>query len=161
MIITNYRLIAPILLGLCLLAPSACAPTSTVAGSEAQIPPMTSGMARVWFLRDRDPQEQHGTPVIYANGQPVGRSQSGAAFFRDVSPGNYAFTVQSYDIPTGQKVALQLAAGTQTYLDIQWGASWQQGVAGGETFYVQMLSPELGQAYLHSLRYLGPGGAVS
>jgi hypothetical protein len=161
MIITNYRLIAPILLGFCLLAPSACAPPGAVASSQAQIPAIAPGMARVWLMRDNDPQEAFGTPIIYANGQPIARSEPGAASFRDMPPGNYRFTVQSYDIPTGYKDKVQLAPGTQTYLEIQWGPSWQEGVAGGYTFYVRTLSPQLGQAYLASMRYLGPAQAPS
>ena len=48
------------------------------------------------FLRDNDPQEAFGTPIIYANGQPVARSEPGAAAFRDIPPGTYRFTVQSF-----------------------------------------------------------------
>ena len=55
--ITKQHFIAPILLGFCLLAPSACAPPVDVPRSPAQIPPIAPGMARVWFLRDKDPQE--------------------------------------------------------------------------------------------------------
>ena len=77
--ITKCHLIAPILLGLSLLAPSACAPPGDVPRSQAQIPAIAPGMARVWLLRDNDPQEAWGTPIIYANGQPIARSEPGAA----------------------------------------------------------------------------------
>ena len=160
--IAKHRLTLPILLGLFLLAPSACAPPGDVPRAQAQIPPIASGMARVWFLRDNDPEEAFGTPIIYANGQPVARSEPGAAAFRDMPPGNYRFTVQPLSgIPTGYKDKVRLAPGSQTYLEIQWGPSWQEGVAGGYTFYVRTLSPQLGQAYLGSMRYLGPAQAPS
>ena len=161
MIIGKYRLLAPAFLGLCLVALSACAPQPGESISQAQIPAIAPGMVRVWFLRDTDPQEQQGTPIIYVNGQAVGRSEPGTAFFRDFPPGAYGFKVQSYGIPTGYKDKLKLAAGTQVYLEVQWGGSWLEGVAGGDAFYVRTLSPELGQAYLHTMRYLGPAGTSS
>jgi hypothetical protein len=159
--IAKSHLIAPILLGFCLLAPSACAPPGDVPRAQAQIPAIAPGMARVWLLRDNDPQEAFGTPIIYANGQPIARSEPGAASYRDMPPGNYRFTVQSYGLPTGYKDKVQLAPGTQTYLEIQWGPSWLEGVAGGYTFYVRTLTPQLGPAYLGSMRYLGPAQAPS
>ena len=114
-------------------------------------------MARVWLLRDNDPEEAFGTPIIFANGHPIGRSEPGAAAYRDLPPGTYRFTVQSLSgIPTGYKDKVKLAPGTQTYLEIQWGPSWNEGQAGGETFYVRTLSQELGKAYYGSMRYVGP-----
>jgi len=155
MIIRRDHLLAPVALGFCLLVLLACAPPGSEPMSEAQIPALGPEMARVWFMRDKDPKEQHGMPFIYANSQPIGRSRPGTAFFRDFPPGSYAFTVESYDIATGQKVALQLNAGAQAYLDIGWGESWLHGAAGGDTFYVQQFSPKLGQAHLRALSYVG------
>src|SRR6516164_1033360 len=106
MIIRRDHLLAPVVLGFCLLVLLACAPPGSEPMSEAQIPALGPEMARVWFMRDKDPKEQHGMPFIYANSQPIGRSRPGTAFFRDFPPGSYAFTVESYDIQTGQKVAL-------------------------------------------------------
>ena len=154
MIIRRDHLLAPLALGFCLLVLLACAPPGSEPMSKSQIPALAPGMARVWFLRDNDPEE-HGMPIIYANSQPIGRSRSGTAFFRDFPPGSYAFTVESYDIQTGQKVTLQLTAGAQAYLDIGWGESWQHAAAGGETFYVHEFSPQLGQAHLRALSYVG------
>src|ERR1700730_11732156 len=159
--ITKYHLIAPILLGFCLLVPSACAPPGATPSSQAQIPAIAPGMARVWLMRDNDPEEAVARPIIYANGQPIARSEPGDASYRDMPPGTYRFTVQSYGIPTGYKDKVRLAPSTQTYLEIQWGPSWLEGQAGGYTFYVRTLSPQLGEAYLGSMRYLGPAQAPS
>jgi hypothetical protein len=154
--VAKYHLIAPILLGFCLLEPAGCAPPGDVPRTQAQIPALAPGMARVWLLRDNDPEEAFGTPIIYANGQPIARSEPGAASFRDLPPGTYRFTVQSYGLPTGYKDKVRLAPGSQTYLEIQWGPSWEEGVAGGSTFYVRTLSQELGKAYYGSMSYVGP-----
>jgi hypothetical protein len=117
-------------------------------------------VARVWFLRTKDPQEQFGDPIIYANGNQVGRSVPGIAFYHDFPPGAYAFTVQSYGMPNNYKDQVQLAPGTQTYLEILWGASWLEGAPGGATFFVRTLPPELDQAYLRMLTEKGPPRAL-
>ena len=155
MVVRKYQLIALALLGFCLLPVLSCAPQ----GSGLQAP----GTARVWFMRVNDPQEQFGDPIIYANGNQVGRSIPGIAFYRDFPPGTYAFAVQSYGLTAGQPIqkdTVQLAPGTQTYLEILWGASWLEGAPGGATFYVRTLPPELDQAYLRMLTDKGPPRAL-
>ena len=117
----------------------------------------------MWFLHTNDPQEQAGDPIIYANGNQIGRSVPGIAFYRDFPPGTYALAVQSYGLTAGQpllKDVVQLAPGTETYLEILWGASWLVGTAGGATYYVRTLPPDLGPAYLQMLKDKGPPRAV-
>jgi len=63
--------------------------------SQAQVPGMAPGMARVWVLRQSDPQSgnvEAAAPMVFANGAPVGRSRAGTVFYRDFAPGSYAFT---------------------------------------------------------------------
>jgi hypothetical protein len=43
-----------LLLALGLVTMANCAPEATVTASQAQIPPLAPGMARVWFLRGWD-----------------------------------------------------------------------------------------------------------
>jgi hypothetical protein len=155
MMIRKHQLIALALLGLSLSLLPSCNP-STGVQSYAPVAAPAPGMARAWFLRTNDPQEQHGDPIIYANGNQVGRSVPGIAFYHDFPPGAYAFTVQSYGVPNNYKDRVQLAPGTQTYLEILWGASWLEGAPGGATFFVRTLPPELDQAYLKMLTDKGP-----
>jgi hypothetical protein len=154
--VTRYRLIALALLGLCVPLLPAWAPLSSGTAAQAQVAPIPPGTARVWFVRTRDPQEQQGDPIIYANGTPVGHSVPGIAFYHDFPSGTYAFTVQSYNLPTSYADTVQLAPGTQTYLEILWGSSWLVGTAGGDTFFVRTLPPELGPAYVGMLTDKGP-----
>ena len=155
MFFRKHVLMALALLGLCVsLLPSCGTPGSGLqayAPSAAQPP----GTARVWFLRTKDPQElEQGDPIIFANGKSVGRSIPGIAFYLDYPPGTYVFTVQSYGVEGSEAVnknIKQLALGTQTYLEILWGASWLEGAVGGATFFVRTLPPELDQAYLKML----------
>ncbi|MBV8524470.1 MAG: hypothetical protein JOY71_20485 [Acetobacteraceae bacterium] len=101
-------------------------------------------------------------PVIFANEAPIGNLPINSKFFRDFAPRTYRFTVQAYGLPTPQATTLQLAPGTETYLQVQWAASWQQGYpeAGWgfapNTFIITTMSPQVAQAYLPTLAYLGP-----
>ena len=119
-------------------------------------------MARVWFLRPTASLNGNvwaASPVIYANGASIGDIPAGAEFYRDFRPGTYRFTVQPYGLPTGAADTVQLAPGTQTYLEIQWVGSWEEGYpeAGWgfapNTFGILTMSPQLAQAYLPTLTY--------
>ncbi len=154
----RYRLMAAIWLGLCILVLGSCAPQPTAATSQAQVPAVGPGMARVWFFRQADPTGGNvyaGSPIIYANGAPVGELPQGAVFFHDFPPGKYRFTVQSYGTPTPEHDTLQLVHGTDAYVQVQWEANWETGHTGGASFSVQTSSPEVAQQYLPTLTNLG------
>ena len=160
MMIGKYQLMALALLGFCVSLLPACGTPGSGLQSYAQVAPQPPGTARVWFMRVKDPQElEQGDPTIYVNGSPVGRSVPGIAFYHDYPPGTYVFTVQSYGVEGSEAVnknIKQLAAGSQTYLEILWGGSWLVGTVGGATFFVRTLPPELDQAYLKMLTDKGP-----
>src|SRR5580658_8253180 len=157
----KYRLITPILLSLGLIALPALLPQAKAAVPEAQAP--AAGMARVWFLRVSDSPNGNvdgAAPVVFANGTALGTIPAGADFYRDSPAGTYRFTVQSYGLPTPQADTVQLAPGTQTYLQVQWTPTWEEGYAPGtgddsHSFFVLTMSPQLAGAYLPSLTYLG------
>jgi hypothetical protein len=152
-------------LGFCMLLLASCATGGGGSALQAYAPvaAQSPGTARVWFMHVNDPQEQAGDPIIYANGNQLGRSIPGIAFYHDFPPGTYAFTVQSYGLAASQalqKDVVQLAPGSQTYLEILWGASWLTGTAGGATYYVRTLPPDLASAYLKMLTDKGPPQAI-
>ena len=162
----RYGLVIPLLLALGVIALADCAPQATVTSSQAQIPALAPGTARVWFFRGWDSPSGQGfvygaAPTIYANGTPVGGIPTGADFFRDFPPGTYNFTVEPIGLPTTQAATVQLVAGTQSYLQVQWVASWQFGYPEADfnfkpnTFAVLTTSPQVAQAYLPTLTYLG------
>jgi len=162
----RYGRLVPLLLALSIVVLSDCAPQATVTSSQAQIPAIAPGTARVWFLRGWDAPSGQGyvygaAPIVFANGAPVGNLPVGSGFFRDFSPGTYRFTVQPYGLPTPQATTVQLAAGTRTYLQAQWIASWQAGYPEADfsfapnTFAILTMSPQVAEAYLPTLAYLG------
>ena len=123
------------------------------------------GRARVWVLQQSDPARgnvEASAPMVFANGAPVGQSLPGSAFYRDFPPGTYTFTVEPYGgLPTEQADTVRLVAGTENYLQVLWLASWQQGYPEADfsfapnTFGILTMSPQLAQAYLPTLSYLG------
>lgn len=152
------------LLCLCFFAFVESASPALAGSVDPQAPPLRPGMARVWFLRASDSPRgyvQAAAPVIYANGVPVGNLPVNGKFYRDLAPGAYAFSVQSYGLPTSQATTVQLAAGAPTYLQVQWAASWQFGFPESgwgfapNTFVITPMSPQVAQAYLPTLAYLG------
>jgi hypothetical protein len=158
----RYRFITSALFGMSLGVLAELAPQAAAAAAEAQTPATAPGMARVWFLRPTgsvNGNVRAAAPMVYANGAPIGEMPAGTDFYRDFRPGTYSFTVQAYGLPTGQADTVQLAPGTQTYLQIQWLASWEEGYpeAGWgfapNTFGILTMSPQLAQAYLPTLTY--------
>ena len=152
------RLIRALLVGVCLQALASCMSGPTAAAVVAQVPPIQGGLSRVWFLRQFEPGESLATPIISENGTPVGESPPGTAFLRDFSPGTYTFTVPSFGIDTGQAVTVQLAAGTQTFLEVQSLRSWA-GIGDHvrrDTLYVREISAYWAEKYFPTLTHLGP-----
>ena len=155
----------PMLLGLCLVALAGCAAQTTTTAAQSQTPALVPGSARVWFLRESDPangNDQAAAPMVFANGAPVARSSAGAVFYRDFAPGTYSLTVEPFGgLPTGQADTIQLAAGTQSYLHVQWLSSWEVGYPEADfsvdpnTFGILTIAPEVGRAYIPPLTYLG------
>jgi hypothetical protein len=155
----SIREIAVASLGLCLLMLAGCAPPSASTASQGQGPPLGPGMARVWFLRQADPPAgnlEAARPMVSANGAPIAESKEGTAFFHDFPPGPYKFKVQAFGTPAGESDRLQLAPGMQTYLQVQAVPNWEQGsTAGGWSFAVLTMTPQLAQQYLPTLTNLG------
>ena len=147
-----------VLARLLLLALAGYTPVPVGKAAQAKLQPLPAGVARVWFLRQFEPAENLATPMIYINGVPVAPSQPGAAFFRDLAPGIYTFTVDTYGVDTNQAATLQLVAGMQPYLEIQSLRSWYRSgdSSGRDTFYVRAISADWAAKYLPTMSYLGP-----
>jgi len=136
---------------------SGCASEPTVSASEARIPPVPPGLARVWVLRQFSPGlATQWAPITYVNGAILAPSYAGTAFYRDVAPGTYDFTVASciHDFNSAQ--SLQLASGMQADLEVQvlsdFGTS---GCFDPNTYYVRQIPRERAQYYFQQVRYLG------
>ena len=134
-----------------LLAPAACVhpppPTASVT-----IPPIPAGEARVWFYRPIDAYDSLSTPYIRMNDAIVAISQPQGASYRDVPPGPYHITVDSYGKDVNQDKNVQLVAGQELYAEIVSLRGWVSTINGGggdgdagggdygrDTFYVWLI----------------------
>ena len=102
--------------GVSLFAMAGCAalpPTAAVA-----VPPIPANEARAWFYREPGIYDGQGTPYIRMNEAIVAVSQPGGASYRDVLPGQYLVTVDSYGRDFNQYRQVYLSSGQQVYFKI-------------------------------------------
>jgi len=123
------------------------------------------GMARIWFYRDLNPNETLAMAYIRLNGAAVGVSEAGGAFYRDVAPGRYRISVDSYYQDPHNDADVVLAPGMEAYAKVLPMDSFIMGgggsVGGGyrrNNFVVWLYPPEIGrQAVARS--YFTAGGS--
>jgi hypothetical protein len=114
------------------------------------VPPVPPGMARVWFYRIDQPYVALGRPYVRMNGAIVGISEPGGAFYRDVAPGEYYVTVDSYGTDVDQFPEIAVVAGQTVYLQVIGSRYWASGGLSTEwtrpTYYVWLMQPQVGAA---------------
>ncbi len=148
-----------------LLALSACAPAGPpYASVAATIPPVAPGMARIYFYRWLEPYETTTPSVAFLNGAPVGVTQTGAVFYRDVPPGQYTIAVQSDEIYPNQFKTVVLRPGDVAYARIEslrtWAFCSNIGRPSGshtgcrDTFVVQLMDPRVAPGEMGDLRFI-------
>ena len=144
------------LLALAMVSCAPLPPTASVA-----IPPIPAGAARVWFYRDGGPYDGVGTPYLRMNEAIVGGSEPQGALYRDVAPGQYHVTVDSYGKDFNQSRWVYLFPGQQAYFKIVSLRDWV-GCGGAvrndcqrDTFYVWDMPPEIAQGDVGRSRFYG------
>lgn len=154
----RYRFRSPVGFCLGLLVLAGCAGQPAGTASQAPVPPLQPNMARVWVLRQ--PSSPGGNiaasdPMVFVNGAALAQSAQGTAFFHDIQPGTYRFTVQPYGTPSNFVDTLQVAPGMEAYVQVEPVPNWELGIAGGASFVVMTMSPAEAQAYLPTMTNLG------
>jgi hypothetical protein len=150
----RFGLLLTVIVALC-----GCArlpPTSAV--TIAPIPP---GMARVWFYREDRPTQTPQRPYVRLNGAVVGISEDGGAFYRDVPPGRYHVTVDTYGVDINQFPHVALVPGQTVYLQVLGSKSWASGGGVGDggggwsrpTFYVWVMPNNVGEPAVAALPF--------
>ena len=111
--------------------------------SVTSAPTLQSSMARVWVLRQ--PNAPGGNvaaadPMVYANGAPLAQSAQGTVLprFRARHLPSDGAALRN---PANLVATLQLAPGTQSYVQVQAVPNWEMGsTAGGASFAVPTMS---------------------
>jgi hypothetical protein len=140
------------------IAASGCAQTPTV--GSVTVAPIPSGEARIWVYRSFDPSESLNLATVAINGALAGYAQpGGGAFYRDVPPGRYHVTVQSYGVDFNQSSNVALAAGQEVYVKIETLNAWTtQGDLSSfkrDTFYARLVPPQLARVEVAASHYYG------
>jgi hypothetical protein len=107
-----------------------------------------AGDGRLWFYRDGGPYETHQRPYLRLNGRIVGISEPSRAFYRDVAPGHYIVTVDSYlSSDFGQFAEIDLGAGQEAFVKVLSQAQKVGGErAARENFYTRVVPAEMARA---------------
>ena len=136
-----------------------CAPMPPT--SAVSIPPIPAGMARVWFYREDMPTETPQRPYVRMNGAVIAISEDGGAFYRDVPPGQYYVTVDSYGVDINQFSHVVLVAGQTVYFQIIGSKYWASGDAPQwlrPTFYVWVMPNDVGGSAVARTPFYPSGG---
>ena len=127
--------------------------------------PVAPGMARIWFYRDMNPNDILATPYVRLNGVVAGVSEPGGAFYRDVPPGRYRISADSYYDDLHLDRDVDVAPGAEVYARVVPLENTVQGggVTGGgyrrNNYYVWLYPPEAARpAIAHS--YIQAGGSL-
>jgi hypothetical protein len=108
-----------------MLIAAGCVDPPAMSEAPAVTPPVPAGQARIWFYRDWEPSESLNLANIDVNGSYFGSVANGGVFYRDVSPGHYHITPQSYGQDFNQDRDVDLASGQQVYCSVVSLRSWE------------------------------------
>lgn len=163
-----FRLLAPASAGSVLWISASCAQMPPATASA--LPTVTPNQARIWFYRDLAPYSSLATSVVRLNGAAVGASYPGGAFYRDVPPGHYHLSADSYLDDPSQDRDVDLAPGQEIYAKVLPSDHWIEGGGGGgkgggggyhrETFYVWLYPAEAARPAIAQSSFYG-GGALA
>jgi hypothetical protein len=120
-------------------------------------------MARAWFYREDEPYSGLDRPYVKMNGAIVGISELGGAFYRDLPPGAYEATIDSYRNFINQFPHVDLRPGETAYFQVFEVGSVSSGVGASRefarpSFYIWMMPPAIAEREVaRSLFYPGGG----
>jgi hypothetical protein len=149
-----------------LLSLAAC--VEAAATAPVALPPVQAGQARIWIYRDGGPYDNLQRPYVRFNGGVVAISEPRGAFYRDVPPGHYHISVDSFlSGDFNQEKDVDLAPGQQAYFKVLWSEfNCGGGVGGGDggggggdcqraNFYVWTIPAEIAQGDMARIPFYG------
>ena len=129
--------------------------------SSAVIPSVPVGEARIWIYRNDGPYESSNRPYLRLNDQVAGIVEPNGAFYRDVPPGHYAASVDSYGVPFPNQFAeFNLGAGQVAFvkvLSMKEKVGGEFGVGSRTRFFTQLFPADDAQAVIAATPFYGNG----
>jgi hypothetical protein len=127
-------------------------PTGT---APAAAPPIPPGQARIWFYRLWEPSISLNVANVMLNDAPAGSVlPSGPGMYRDVPPGRYHISAQTYNVDTNQTRDVDLVAGQQVFAKVLAvsDTSYDGAVTSfrRDNFYVWLMPPQVALAEIAS-----------
>ena len=118
------------------------------------------GHARIWVYRASQPHVSLARTYVRFNGRPVGVSEPGGAFYRDVLPGTYRITVDSRGRDANQFASVRVRAGQQVYVEVDAVrfSNCMGGARGGScppTFYTRVRPRGVAASAIANSRFYG------
>jgi hypothetical protein len=128
--------------------------------SSAVIPPIPAAAARIWIYRNEGLYESKDRPYLRLNGQVAGISEPNGALYRDVPPGHFTVSVDSYGVPYPNQFAqLDLGAAQQAFINV---VSMRERVGGGDSgvasralFFTWLIPADAAQAAIAATPFYG------
>lgn len=147
-----------------MLALGGCSQGPTYGSVAAGLPPVPPGQAQIFLYRWLEPYVSLAATTAFLNGTPVGLTQSGTAFYRDVPPGQYTISVTSQGVYPNQFKTVTVRAGQIVYARIGSITTWIPcggggSIGGGEadcgnTYVVEIIDPAVAQSELQPLTFI-------
>lgn len=121
------------------------------ASAQSAVAPILPNTARIWFYREYEPYVSRNYATVMLNGAVAGSVQPyGGVIYRDVPPGYYHLTVESFGQDVNQDAAVDLAPGQEAYVKILNLPSWESGGAfssySRDTYYLRLVPAPIARA---------------
>ena len=129
--------------------------------SSAAIPPIPAGASRLWVYRNDGPHDSQERPYLRLNGQIAAISEPNGAYYRDLTPGHYMVSIDSYGVPYPNQFAqFDLGAGQEAFVKV---LSQRERVGGGgdsgfglrAIFYAWLIPPDEARPEISSIPFYG------
>ena len=114
---------------------------------------MAAGAARIWFYRDYEPSVSLNIANVGLNGVTAASVDAfGSALYRDVPPGRYHVTVESFGTDVNQAKDVDLMPGQEAFVKVLAAGGWESDGERNsfkrDTFYVSLVPPQVARAEL-------------
>ncbi len=129
--------------------------------TEASLPQLPAGQARIYFLRDTVPGDAIVATEVTLGGKPVGFIQAGGIVYRDLAPGSYEVGASAPHFGPDAAKTVTLSAGQVAYAGIQTPMPDDDFTMGNTNYYGPFLAfMEAAQArpIMAHLRFTGALG---
>ena len=107
------------------------------------LPAVPPNAGRVVIFRANAPYESLARPYVRLNGEIAGISEPGGSFYRDVPPGEYQVTVDSFGQDVYQFAQIKLSPGQTSFVRVDAAPFWESDLTHRvDTFYTREVPPD-------------------